>query len=173
MPVPNMGSELFFKEIVYRIVDISMGIFLNTNKEGYWVTKWSNGSIRSDGVYVNDLKEGKWTTYLPNGEKVTEMFYIHGNANGRYAKYFGDNRNIKETGFYVNGKRAGTWYLIVNGIKNLLGRYQNGRKVGIWIDYDKATGSPTWEMDYGEGREDPRMRWIGIGPRPTEDEDDE
>jgi antitoxin component YwqK of YwqJK toxin-antitoxin module len=60
--------------------------------------------------------------------------------------YYYDNGQVKQTGFYKDGKLHGTWVgYNADGTKQSMGEYENGKKVGKWFFW---TGSTLSEVDY-------------------------
>jgi antitoxin component YwqK of YwqJK toxin-antitoxin module len=50
------------------------------------------------------------------------------------AIYYFDNGQIKQEGFYLEGKLHGKWISYTeNGAKQTMGEYENGAKVGKWF----------------------------------------
>ncbi len=66
------------------------------------------------------------------------------------ATYYHDNGNVKQQGFYKNGKLHGKWVAYnENGTKQSMGEYQNGAKTGKWFFWNDAVLS---EVDYSDSR---------------------
>jgi antitoxin component YwqK of YwqJK toxin-antitoxin module len=76
------------------------------------------------------------------------------------ATYYHDNGNVKEEGFYLDGKLHGKWSSYnQQGEKLAIGEYANGAKTGKWffwaqnslseVDYNnsKLTGVKKWSKD--------------------------
>lgn len=66
------------------------------------------------------------------------------------ATYFYDNGNIKQEGYYKDGKLHGKWVSYnQDGTKQALGEFTNGTKTGKWFFWSDATLS---EVDYTDSR---------------------
>jgi antitoxin component YwqK of YwqJK toxin-antitoxin module len=66
------------------------------------------------------------------------------------ATYFYDNGNIKQEGFYKDGKLHGKWISFnEDGSKQALGEYENGTKTGKWFFWNNVTLN---EVDYTDSR---------------------
>ncbi|KAF2520164.1 membrane-binding protein [Flavobacterium salilacus subsp. salilacus] len=73
------------------------------------------------------------------------------------ATYYYDNGNIKQQGFYKDGKLHGKWVAFnENGTKQSIGEYANGVKTGKWFFWSDATLS---EVDYTDSRIADIKRW--------------
>lgn len=66
------------------------------------------------------------------------------------ATYYYDNGNIKQEGFYKDGKLHGKWVSYnQDGTKQSIGEYTNGNKSGKWFFWNNATLN---EVDYTDSR---------------------
>jgi antitoxin component YwqK of YwqJK toxin-antitoxin module len=66
------------------------------------------------------------------------------------ATYVYDNGQVKQEGFYKNGKLQGQWVSYdVNGNKTAVAEYNKGQKVGKWFFWNDAVLS---EVDYSDNR---------------------
>jgi antitoxin component YwqK of YwqJK toxin-antitoxin module len=64
--------------------------------------------------------------------------------------YYYNNGQVKQTGFYKDGKPHGTWVgYNADGTKQAMGEYDHGRKVGKWFFW---TGSTLSEVDYSNSK---------------------
>ncbi|WP_297334307.1 membrane-binding protein [Flavobacterium sp.] len=66
------------------------------------------------------------------------------------ATYYYDNGNVKQEGFYKDGKLHGKWISFnEDGTKQALGEYENGIKTGKWFFWNNVTLN---EVDYTDSR---------------------
>jgi antitoxin component YwqK of YwqJK toxin-antitoxin module len=66
------------------------------------------------------------------------------------ATYVYDNGQVKQVGFYENGKLQGKWVSYdVNGKKTAVAEYNKGQKVGKWFFWNNSVLS---EVDYSDNR---------------------
>ncbi|MFP9113983.1 toxin-antitoxin system YwqK family antitoxin [Flavobacterium sp. RHBU_3] len=71
--------------------------------------------------------------------------------------YYYDNGNIKQSGFYKDGKLTGAWVAYnEDGTKQSMGTYENGKKVGKWFFW---TGKTLTEVDYNDSRVAEVKKW--------------
>jgi len=71
--------------------------------------------------------------------------------------YYYDNGNVKQTGFYKDGKLHGSWVAYnEDGTKQSMGEYDNGQKTGKWFFW---TGATLNEVDYSNSRIADIKKW--------------
>lgn len=73
------------------------------------------------------------------------------------ATHFHENGNVKEKGFYNDGKLHGQWVSFdENGKKIAMGQYENGSKTGKWFFW---TDGLLNEVDFSEKRIASITKW--------------
>ena len=88
-------------------------------------------------------------------QEVEPKYEIQGNL--VKATYYYENGNVKQEGFYKDGKVHGKWIAYdENGKKSSLGEYANGQKTGKWFFWNSATLS---EVDYSNSRVASVSKW--------------
>jgi hypothetical protein len=71
--------------------------------------------------------------------------------------YYHDNGNVKQVGFYKDGKVQGKWISYTEtGEKLSLGEYTNGMKTGKWFFWNKNVLN---EVDYADSRVAEVKKW--------------
>lgn len=71
--------------------------------------------------------------------------------------YYYDNGNVRQSGFYKDGKLTGAWVAYnEDGTKQSMGTYENGKKVGKWFFW---TGKNLTEVDYRDSRVAEVKKW--------------
>lgn len=66
------------------------------------------------------------------------------------ATYYHDNGQVKQEGFYLDGKLHGKWVSYNNkGVKETIGEYDKGDKVGKWFFWNANQLS---EVDFSNSR---------------------
>ena len=71
--------------------------------------------------------------------------------------YFYDNGNVKQSGYYKDGKLHGSWVAYnEDGTKQSMGEYVNGQKTGKWFFW---TGAVLNEVDYSNSRIADVKKW--------------
>jgi antitoxin component YwqK of YwqJK toxin-antitoxin module len=66
------------------------------------------------------------------------------------ATYYFDNGQVKEEGFYLDGKLHGKWVSYTeSGVKQTIGEYESGTKVGKWFFWNENSLN---EVDFSNSR---------------------
>lgn len=71
--------------------------------------------------------------------------------------YYYENGNVKQSGFYKDGKLTGAWVAYnEDGTKQSMGTYADGKKTGKWFFW---TGANLTEVDYADSRVADVRKW--------------
>ncbi|MEW5676770.1 membrane-binding protein [Flavobacterium enshiense] len=77
------------------------------------------------------------------------------------ATYYYDNGQVKQEGFYLNGKLQGKWVAFnEDGSKQSIGEYTGGMKTGKWFFWNNATLA---EVDYSKSKISEIKKWSKDG----------
>ena len=88
-------------------------------------------------------------------QQIEPKYEIEGNL--VKATYYYDNGQVKQTGFYKDGKVTGKWISYTEtGAKLSLGEYTKGEKTGKWFFWDKNSLN---EVDYSNSRVADVKKW--------------
>ncbi|WP_395074507.1 toxin-antitoxin system YwqK family antitoxin [Flavobacterium sp.] len=88
-------------------------------------------------------------------QSIEPKYEIEGNL--VKATYFHDNGNIKQEGFYKDGKVHGKWISYSeSGSKISLGEFNKGQKIGKWFFWNQNSLS---EVDYNNSRVADVKKW--------------
>ena len=125
---------------------IQEGEFINGNEDGPWTEL--TGDVFIKGNYQDGLRNGSWSYYyLRRNGTVTDsiMFFkgnfVEDNPDGRHI-YYWENKNIKDEGLYVMGKKEGEWLKYnSDGTLFMIVTF----KGGIEIKYDGVKIKPPFE----------------------------
>lgn len=93
-----------------------------TQKQGLWVSFYSNRNTKVEGPYVNDLKNGYWKYYQPNGNLIRVEKWIMGELQVNAQEVA--KVEIKQTLNPNTGKLA------------FKGAFRNGKPEGVHREYD-------------------------------------
>ena len=100
-------------------------------------TRELNGVVTERGAYYVGTKHARWEAFDKNDLLIGKTKFYKGWKKKKKITYFDESRRkVKEVMPYEYGKLQGDYYLF--GEKGLVlskGRYQNGVKIGLWIDY--------------------------------------
>ena len=73
------------------------------------------------------------------------------------ATYYHDNGQIKEQGFYLDGKLHGKWVSYnEDGTRQTTGEYENGKKTGKWFFWNENSLN---EVDFNNSRVADVKKW--------------
>lgn len=73
------------------------------------------------------------------------------------ATYYHDNGQIKEQGFYLDGKLHGKWISYnEDGTKQTIGEYEKGKKTGKWFFWNENSLN---EVDFNNSRVADVKKW--------------
>ena len=73
------------------------------------------------------------------------------------ATYYFDNGQVKEEGFYLDGKLHGKWVSYTeSGVKQTIGEYESGTKVGKWFFWNENSLN---EVDFSNSRIAEVKKW--------------
>lgn len=73
------------------------------------------------------------------------------------ATYFYDNGQVKQQGYYLDGKLHGKWVAYnEDGTKQTMGEYEKGAKTGKWFFWSDTSLS---EVDFSESRIAEVKKW--------------
>jgi hypothetical protein len=104
-------------------------------------------------IYVNGYVEGCLDTFI-RGHGRNMCYVIHGLDCGPFARYFGDSTDVedlREYGTRYNGRWHGEYIQFMSrGKLQSRGTYNNGHKLGVWIEFDKWR--KYYAIDYGNGK---------------------
>jgi len=118
-------------------------------KQGHWIGKYPNGSIRYDGTFSNNKPVGEWKRFHENG-KLNALLSHLSNSDKVVAELF-DNSGIRYAkGIYRGTLKDSTWSYFNN--QKLVGQevYSNGRKNGLSRNFYES-GTPITESNWVDG----------------------
>ncbi len=81
----------------------------SNGKQGTWIAKHDDGSVRYKGQFKNNIPIGKFTYYYPTGEASSVMEFTE---NGKKAacKMYHKNGQLMALGNYINKQKDSTWW---------------------------------------------------------------
>lgn len=96
-----------------------------------------NGVVVETGAFYIGTKHARWEAYDKNFLLIGKTkFYKGWPKEAKITYYDAERRKVKEVMPYEYGRLQGDYYLFgEKGDVLLKGRYQEGAKVGVWIDY--------------------------------------
>ncbi|CAD8095940.1 unnamed protein product [Paramecium primaurelia] len=140
----------------YPFSKIGGGLYKDGLKHGQWTDLDEDFSeekqVTHNGEYQNEIKVGRWDIeYRLNSEKLFTKIgggqYVDGVKNSKWIELDEEFQNAKQVvlnGEYKNGKKMGRWDIEYRSYKIIIqignsggGQYDDGVKIGNWIDLDE------------------------------------
>jgi TPR repeat protein/antitoxin component YwqK of YwqJK toxin-antitoxin module len=85
----------------------------NGKKEGFWLTTYSNGNVKSNGNYKNGKPNGLWLYYHDNGQLDEIVTYKKDKKEPlRVSTEIIEPAQKKENGHFENGEKVGEWEIV-------------------------------------------------------------
>ena len=81
-----------------------MGQMTNNKNSGYWLYYYINGNIESEGNFKDDVADGNWKWYYPDGSLREEGAFSNGKKNGVWTKFEPDGKPILKMIYYEDKK---------------------------------------------------------------------
>lgn len=130
----------------------SEGRYRDSRHVGPWKFYFTDQTVEISGNYdQKGRKDGAWLWFYHGGDTMIAAFYDAGDPDGTYAEYDEYGRPTA-MGAYDAGYEEGDW-LFRNGETVEKGRYDGGRRTGLWTTtYDD--GTPAAEIHYDDGQRD-------------------
>ena len=99
--------------------------------------KMQGGKVLETGYFYVGTKHLRWEKYNRNGILLSKTHFEKGfPRDAKITYYDGARQKVKEVIPYVNGEVEGDYVKFrEDGLLEWEGQYENGRKVGEWIEY--------------------------------------
>jgi len=106
--------------------------------------------VVEEGIFYKGTKHGRWTKYDRNDVLVDKRKYYKGWPKESKVKYYDKKQTkLKEVLPIVYGEKEGTYYYFhENGSVAVKGDYEDGAKVGKWIEYYPFMNRRKKEIQY-------------------------
>ena len=117
-------------------------------KQGIWIKKYNDGSIRYEGKFENDLPIGTFKYYYEDGKKLSSILEYSNKGVKAAAKIYHKNGKLMGQGSYLNQQKDSLWRYYDQG-ENLISAefYLNKKKNGKWI-INYSNGKLASEKNY-------------------------
>jgi len=121
----------------------------NGHKQGRWIGKYANGTIRYEGSFNDDKPVGEWKRFHENGKIMAQLHHIP-NTNRTAAELFDNDGMHYATGYYKDTLKDSTWLYFNN--KRLVKQdiYSEGKKNGLSRNFFES-GAPVTESNWVNG----------------------
>lgn len=132
----------------------SKGKYKDSKTIGSWKFYFPDQTVEITGAYSSKgRKDGEWVWFYPTGDTMIIAHYDDGELDGFYAEY--DEQGVPFVkGEYVAGYEEGEW-LYRNGTSEETGKYDGGKKEGLWIttfDKDHVAFEIRYDQDVRDGK---------------------
>ena len=114
--------------------------------------KMQNGKVLEEGYFYVGTKHLRWEKYNKDGLLLGKTHFEKGFPRDAQITYYdAAQEKVKEVIPYVNGKAEGDYVKFrPDGLLEWEGEYENGRKVGSWIEYWPFRNRKRYEYRYAE-----------------------
>ncbi|MCP9769374.1 hypothetical protein EGI22_15830 [Lacihabitans sp. LS3-19] len=136
-PNPYNRTLTWYDEKNKKFIDaISRDIKTNSLLHGPF-REYRGEKLMKEGFYYLGAKHGRWMEYDKDFNLVDKEYFNKGFYNESQISYFGsDSAKIKEIIPVIYGKTTGDyWRFYEDGTLAEEGHYDDGKKVGRWVEY--------------------------------------
>ena len=121
-------------------VNITAG---NGMKEGKWVSRYPDGTLKYEGTFLNNKPVGDWKRYHESGKVKALMSYRPGSEKV-FASLFDDEGKLYAKGVFEGTLRDSTWNFY-SGVQLVqTENYNHGKKEGMATGFNEE-GKVIWE----------------------------
>jgi antitoxin component YwqK of YwqJK toxin-antitoxin module len=112
--------------------------------------EYKGENLVSEGSYYLGTKHGRWLTYDKDFVLINKEYYTKGFLSEAKISYFdADSSKIKEVLPVLYGDTTGNYYAFFEDATLALeGKYENGKKIGKWVEYYKGGNRRKKETQY-------------------------
>lgn len=105
---------------------------------GHYIKKIED-NIVAEGDFFLGTKHGRWEEFSNDGGLISKKKYHHGWPKDAQVYYYDAGRTkVKEVIPYANDVLEGDYFLFYDNKQVAeTGKYQNGAKIGLWVEYHK------------------------------------
>ena len=129
------SGSLFCQEAVNKTAGNGM-------KEGKWVSRYPDGTLKYEGTFQHNKPVGDWRRYHENGKTKALMNYRSG-SDRAFASLFDDEGKLYAKGVFEGTLRDSTWNFYSGELLVLTENYNHGKKEGCATGYNEA-GKVIW-----------------------------
>ena len=112
------------------------GKYIDSRKNGVWITYWPNGNKKSEITFNNNTAKGYAKMYYEDGKLSEEGNWENQRWTGSYKMYHPNGATFYEFNYNKSGKREGKQtYFYDNGKVMMSGDMKDGKEAGTWDGY--------------------------------------
>ncbi len=118
--------------------------------------KLMDGNLVEEGIFYIGTKHGRWEKYDDNFTLIAKDKYIKGfTKESKIVYYDNERKRIKEVIPYMGEELEGDYLSFhENGNIAQQGRYEKGKKVGVWVEFYDFKRRRAKEFQYPETADD-------------------
>lgn len=123
-------------------------------KQGKWVGKYPDGTLKYEGKFLNDKPIGEWKRYHENGKTKAQMSYYQ-NSERAFSSLFDTDGKLYAKGVFERTLRDSTWNFYSGETVVLTENYHLGKKEGPSKSFDQkgqALSEKEWKNDLLDGK---------------------
>jgi uncharacterized protein len=157
------------------------GAYTHGKETGLWKNYWESGNAKNLANFKDGVLNGTWVSYNPNNIKTAEGYYRDGLKVKEWREYYDNGRLMQISNYKIITRKNYSKDISVMGMKEKLseqhgaytafsqldykikaqGKYKNGLKHGVFIDYYPGGIIPTVISSYKNGKLNGTMRQFG------------
>ena len=146
-----MKTFLIFLSILFYFTPVKAQTALNQTdsnhlKQGRWVGKYPDGTVRYDGSFIDDKPVGEWKRYHENGKLKATLLYAP-NSDKVKSELFDSEGLLVAKGNFTGTLKDSVWTYYDNKVIIARERYNKGLKNGKSFAYsadDKTLSETDW-----------------------------
>ncbi|MEI7423041.1 MAG: hypothetical protein WCK18_13140 [Prolixibacteraceae bacterium] len=123
-------------------------------KQGKWIGKYPDGTLKYEGKFFNDKPIGEWKRYHENGKLKAQMSY-YPNSERAFASLFDTDAKLYAKGVFENTLRDSIWNFFSAEKVVLTESYHLGKKEGTSKAFDQKSqliSEKEWKNDMLDGK---------------------
>lgn len=173
-----MKALLIILYVLFSLNVVNAQPFINRTdsnhlKQGKWIGKYPDGTIRYEGFFNNGNPAGEWKRYDENS-KLKAILVYHPNSDKIKAEFFDPEGSLVSKGNFIGAQKDSIWTyfdkeVIIGrenyskGLKNGMSytyfpdgkivaetKWENGKLNGVWREY-YSSGVKKSEINYLDG----------------------
>lgn len=108
-------------------------------RKGKRILWYESGNKLAETNYQNNIENGTWKTWYENGKLKEEINYKDGQLNGIFKSWSEDGVILGECNYQLGIQNGRCYEKYTINPKAFIydGRYNNGKKVGEWKEWDE------------------------------------
>ncbi|RZL13608.1 MAG: hypothetical protein EOO62_07640 [Hymenobacter sp.] len=159
-PDPMAPAAFYFSPKKHKLYKATGELDPSTDKVLHGpYKKMQNNKVLESGYFAYGTRHLRWEKFDVKGTLLTKIHYEMGFPRDANISYYDAGRTMpREVVPYVNGKLEGDYVKFRNdGRREWTGKFENGHRVGEWINYGDYKKYPHYVYAYGESGYEPEV----------------